>query len=278
MALKNVDTNEVTYPGAVLEIGQRYVGFDYDVERYALCWDDATRALVEVTLSTTWGRSTTHYAADVDATPDVRVAAVLSLLDKEVETLRRREWQEFCADVVRAYDIDKGTDVIVVSGRKVPVGATGRVVWLGETQYGPRVGIGVPGLSGAVFTAKSNVRPLDVDTPDWTTTRLTDDEMLDRALDELAHRFKIPADYVRAAISGAPLPPVHTIGGKYVGAVAYGTVHDPNCPACAAAAAERTAHRVNPHRPGTKAHAKWEREQSFVQLACDPRSETYWSM
>jgi len=35
---------------------------------------------------------------------------------------------------------------------------------------------------------------------------------------------------------------------------------------------------VNPHRPGTQVHAKFERERFAGLNACDPRTETYWSM
>lgn len=64
--------------------------------------------------------------------------------------------------------------------------------------------------------------------------------------------------------------PEHRGGG------AYGITHDHDCPACLANEA-RFAERKNPHRPGTKAAAKWEREQSWLAYATSPRSETYWA-
>lgn len=60
-----------------------------------------------------------------------------------------------------------------------------------------------------------------------------------------------------------------------------GMIHDYDCPACVLEAAQREAARaalVNPHRPGTKAHDKFERERYQGMNAVDPRTETYWSM
>lgn len=60
-----------------------------------------------------------------------------------------------------------------------------------------------------------------------------------------------------------------------------GPMHDWDCPACVAEDARRRAARaamVNPHRPGTKVHAKFERERYQGLNAVDPRTETYWSM
>ena len=59
---------------------------------------------------------------------------------------------------------------------------------------------------------------------------------------------------------------------------AYGTTHDADCPACVEAFDARKAERRNPHRPGTKVAAEWERMNNAGLAACDPRTETYWSM
>lgn len=52
----------------------------------------------------------------------------------------------------------KGRDVEVVRGRKVPLGTKGYVIWYGEGNWGPRVGIKVEGQDEPVWTAASNVR------------------------------------------------------------------------------------------------------------------------
>jgi hypothetical protein len=66
---------------------------------------------------------------------------------------------------------------------------------------------------------------------------------------------------------------------KSANGFAYGTTHDSDCPACVAQdATRRERHGRNPHRPGTKAAARWERDEAAARWACDPRSETYWCM
>jgi hypothetical protein len=60
-----------------------------------------------------------------------------------------------------------------------------------------------------------------------------------------------------------------------------GPLHAHDCPPCVAETNERRARHdavPNPHRVGTKAHAKFERERYVGLNACDPRTETYWSM
>jgi len=51
----------------------------------------------------------------------------------------------------------KGDEVVVVKGRKVPIGTRGVLRWEGHGNYGPRVGIAVPGEPKLAYTAASNV-------------------------------------------------------------------------------------------------------------------------
>lgn len=59
--------------------------------------------------------------------------------------------------------ISKGSNVKVVRGRKIPVGTTGVVVWMGNSQYGPRIGLSPSGnrvgkiYPDVVWTAEDNV-------------------------------------------------------------------------------------------------------------------------
>lgn len=57
-----------------------------------------------------------------------------------------------------------------------------------------------------------------------------------------------------------------------------GTVHAQDCEPCAEAQKARADGRQNPHRPGTKVAAEWDRMNRAGLMACDPRTETYWSM
>jgi len=52
--------------------------------------------------------------------------------------------------------VTRGKTVRVVRGRKVPIGLEGEVIWYGETQYSPRVGI--RDINGTVhWTSASNI-------------------------------------------------------------------------------------------------------------------------
>lgn len=53
--------------------------------------------------------------------------------------------------------IRKGQHVAVIKGRKVPKGTTGVVVWLGESDWGPRVGFRPDDGGPTVFLAIGNV-------------------------------------------------------------------------------------------------------------------------
>lgn len=55
--------------------------------------------------------------------------------------------------------IDKGKAVIVVRGRKVPIGTKGVVRWIGSNRWGTSVGLAVEGEEKLLFTAITNVEP-----------------------------------------------------------------------------------------------------------------------
>ena len=72
----------------------------------------------------------------------------------------------------------------------------------------------------------------------------------------------------------------HKIHGVLGGTGEYGVTHDWDCPACVIRADENLMRRQkdNPHRPGSQAFLRWEREQAAADWACDPRGERYWCM
>ena len=51
--------------------------------------------------------------------------------------------------------VTKGSTVVVVKGKKVPLGTTGVAFWVGETKYGMRVGLNAAGVTH--WTAMGNV-------------------------------------------------------------------------------------------------------------------------
>ena len=67
-------------------------------------------------------------------------------------------------------------------------------------------------------------------------------------------------------------PPHKTLGPGYL-------THAWDCDVCVALSEYRAVRdeEQNPHRPGTKAHAKYDRERSAARWALDMRGETYWS-
>ncbi len=65
-------------------------------------------------------------------------------------------------DAEEAKVIRVGKDVVVVSGRKVPIGTEGRVFWMGDNKWGKSVGI--EEVSGKRhFTSIGNVQTLTID-------------------------------------------------------------------------------------------------------------------
>ena len=64
----------------------------------------------------------------------------------------------------------------------------------------------------------------------------------------------------------------HVIAGN-------GPMHTWTCPPCMREATARSFYRAthNPHRPGTKVAAAWDRDRARVDWAMDMRGETYWS-
>lgn len=79
------------------------------------------------------------------------------------------EWREkkaaaemsYVAGAQRNGTICKGVTVDVVKGRKVPVGTRAEVFWIGESAYGPRVGLMIEGEK--VYTALANVQPAPIE-------------------------------------------------------------------------------------------------------------------
>lgn len=77
----------------------------------------------------------------------------------EAEFAANRQYWAGRAEAARIQEANtpsKGKDVEVVRGRKVPIGTKGYVIWYGEGNWGPRVGI--KDAAGEVhWTAASNV-------------------------------------------------------------------------------------------------------------------------
>lgn len=95
---------------------------------------------------------------------------------------------------------DKGEEVVVVSGRKVPHGTRGSIRWLGLGNHGEiRVGLAVPGEPKLVYTAASNVigiwpglSPGDDPAEGWLA--LWHRNQRDRVIPKVGHKVRPKSD------------------------------------------------------------------------------------
>ena len=145
------DDMDVRYEGATL--GTYEVNGYNDSDFYAVVWNG--EAVVSIEYATTRGWTYAN-GASPDATDDVKAAAAAFLYERDVKS-----W-----NVAAAHDAlipEKGRQAEVFKGRKVPVGTTGEIIWVGDDRY--RRGayrVGIKDAAGEVhWTAMDNVRVTD---------------------------------------------------------------------------------------------------------------------
>lgn len=172
---------EVAFEGAVLDegvdTGWRIMSDVWGHRYYATVWDSEAGEPRTVTLRVVdWqmGQSDDrvrrewshwHHSAVVDATDEVRALHAAWKDEKaEAEQLQRFE-ANLAEGRERATEVQKGSNVEVFKGRKVPKGTTGRVFWVGASHYGYRVGFN-DDQGQTHWTALSNVRATDEDWSD----------------------------------------------------------------------------------------------------------------
>jgi len=122
-------TETEAYAGCVLGTGSK--GYHDDSDYYAIVWDERAQAVVTAMYATT--RCAADGRAVVDATPEVIAKAQAWLKDWAVKALTEGYRHQATEEL---YNIDKGTEIRVFKGRKVPIGTTGRVFWKGKIHYG----------------------------------------------------------------------------------------------------------------------------------------------
>lgn len=138
---------ERSHIGLVLETREenRYDDSDF----YAVVWNAAKGETEKVYYASTRGWTYPNGARE-DAAGNV-ITAYNAWLDKRAAAAAAQRASAEAAVVCR------GKMVEVFKGRKVPIGTTGEVFWLGVGNYGERVGL--KDAAGNVhWTAKSNVR------------------------------------------------------------------------------------------------------------------------
>ena len=132
---------DIQYQGCVLDTYEHNGAWDSDW--YALCWDREKRKIVEVEYDTT--RCGGSGKAEIDATEEVLREAYRYFYQTERERFDK-VW-----NAKQAKEYEKGDEVIVIKGRKIPKGTVGKVFWKGQSfnpysrQYEERVGIEIDG-------------------------------------------------------------------------------------------------------------------------------------
>ena len=131
----------VEYDGCVLDTYEHNGAWDSDF--YAVCWDREKREVVRVMYDTT--RQGSSGWAKIDATEEV-----LREMYRHYRQVTRRDFDSIL-NQRQAKTYDKGDNVVVIKGRKIPKGTVGKVFWKGSSfnpysrQYEERVGIEVDG-------------------------------------------------------------------------------------------------------------------------------------
>jgi hypothetical protein len=179
------DDMDVRYEGATFGTYERN-GYN-DSDFYAVVWTGEAITAIEYATTRGW---TYANGASPDATDDVKAAAAAWLYQRDVKS-----W-----NVAAAHDAlmpEKGRRAEVFKGRKVPVGTTGEIIWVGDDRY--RRGayrVGIKDAAGEVhWTAMDNVRVTDA------AERITS---LDEITTSVAGRLKRlvetggPSDWVSA--------------------------------------------------------------------------------
>jgi hypothetical protein len=122
-------TMSEAYAGCVLGTGSK--SYHDDSDSYAIVWDEQSQSVTTAMYATTRCAADGH--AVVDAAPEVIAKAKAWL----------KGWAAAALDegyINQAYKdratIEKGTEIRVWKGRKVPIGTTGTVFWKGQVHYG----------------------------------------------------------------------------------------------------------------------------------------------
>lgn len=150
-----------------------------DSEFYAVVWNPETKSVGTVNYAYTGMGGTDHNSASADLRDEYRADYTEFLVQQEQAAIRQQEHDFWAEAAYNATSAHKGAQVVVVKGRKVPVGFTGTVIWIGEDGYG-KTRVGIKSETGEVqFTAADNAKVIvDADDlPYEADFRHTDEEV-----------------------------------------------------------------------------------------------------
>jgi hypothetical protein len=156
---------EVTHVGLVLGntmSHERRVMSDAYADEYSVqVWDPEAGKATVVTLGTNFDLETRRGHSTIDALPEYReahkVRAEAYRVKQEAAELQARTEAREDRAREELLTLCKGAEVVVVKGRKVPKGTRGIVSWMGDGNYGPRVGILTKDGDKPLYTAESNI-------------------------------------------------------------------------------------------------------------------------
>ncbi len=140
---------EISYEGAVIATREEN-GYN-DSDFYAVVWDEGAGAVRRVGYATTRGW-TYNNSANVDATEEV-IEKATAFIGNMVFNRRVSGYKREAGDMPTP---ERGNEVFVFKGRKVPIGTEGRVFWTGEGRWGLRIGIETAEAE-RIFVAAANV-------------------------------------------------------------------------------------------------------------------------
>ena len=174
---------EVTHVGLVMSSSwskECRVMSDVYADRFSCRVWNAEKGLAEIlNLGTNFENDSRRgHVVGVDAAPEVIAAYKLrcELAEKAREEANEKaRLAHYEADArSELLALRRGSEVVVVKGRKVPKGTRGTISWMGEGNYGARVGIVVNEGDKPLYTAESNVvavlpggNPEDVPVGGW---------------------------------------------------------------------------------------------------------------
>ena len=148
--------------GLVLDIGDTYLG-DGDSSYWVNVWDPIEKRPVSFGLGY-YPQVGPEGILELDATPEVKAEYdAYKAAEKAKADAQRKIYEAEQARIKKEQEAalpKAGRRVLVVRGRKVPVGTEGTSFWYGDTQYGYRVGIELKDGT-KVFTAANNVEVVD---------------------------------------------------------------------------------------------------------------------
>ena len=125
--------------------------WDYATNQYALVWFPKEQAAKVIVIQYAYKDANTGYGTpyQVDATPEVMAAfekwyqttARPYLAKEQAQSTANGYIKGIEQNIAIAQRINKGDIVTVARGRKFPIGLTGKLFWIGESQWGVKGGV-----------------------------------------------------------------------------------------------------------------------------------------